>query len=101
MEFKSKQAFIAANQPQWKQTGLILKAMRFALEVSQKTIGDKIGVSVSVIAKLERGKPIKRRRLVETSYRTALEAIKLEKQKSLDNLNVQRLFCLKRRRNCI
>lgn len=96
----NKEEFILANQPQWERTGHILQEMRLALEISQKEIANRIGVSTSVISRLERGEPIQRRKLVETSYRTALEAIQLAKQKLLDNLDVHKPSCLKHGRKC-
>lgn len=96
----NKEEFILANQPQWERTGRILQELRLALEVSQKVIANKIGVSVSVIGRLERGEPIQRRKLLETSYRTALEAIQLVKQKILDDLDVHKPSCLKHGRKC-
>lgn len=96
----STEEFVLANQPQWERTGRILQEMRLALEISQKEIANRIGVSASVIGRLERGEPIQRRKLVETSYRTALEAIQLLKQKILDNLDVHVPSCLKRGRKC-
>ena len=96
----SPEEFVLANQPQWERTGRILQEMRLALEISQKEIANRIGVSASVIGRLERGDAIQRRKLVETSYRTALEAIQLAKQKLLDNLDVHKPSCLKHGRKC-
>lgn len=96
----NKEEFILANQAQWERNGRILQEMRLALEVSQKEISNRIGVSASVISRLERGDTIQRRRLVETSYRTALEAIQLAKQKILDKLDVHTPSCLKHGRKC-
>lgn len=96
----NKEDYILANQAQWERNGHILRELRLALDVSQKELSNKIGVSASVIGRLERGDVIQRRKLVETSYRTALEAIQLAKQKALDNLDVHKPSCLKQGRKC-
>lgn len=89
MRYESMKEFCMANQKSWKQSGEILRQLRWTLEVSQAAVARKIGVSASLISRLENGKPIKRRRMVETSYRTALEVIKLVKQMRLRDLDLR------------
>lgn len=95
---KQKQDFILVSQPQWKHDGYLLQERRLALGVSLRALAQKVGVSTSVIAKFEKGNPIQRRKLVETSCWTALESIQLAKQILLDNLEVNKPSCLQHRR---
>lgn len=95
---KEKQEFISVRKPQWEHDGYLLQERRLILGVSLRALAKKVGASASVIAKFEKGEPILRRKLVETSCWTSLEAIQLAQQKLLDNLEVNQPSCLQHRR---
>ena len=69
---------IAEMTPVWEKEGLELRERRTRLNISQKQIGQSIGVNTRVISKLENGKYIDRRKLVITSYCTSIKCIAME-----------------------
>ncbi|WP_373665363.1 hypothetical protein SPSIL_052660 [Sporomusa silvacetica DSM 10669] len=78
-----------------------MRQLRLKLELSQEAVAGKIGVSASLVSRLETGKPVRRRHMIETSYRTALEADKLPKQIELQQIDLDISQCLYRGRKCI
>ena len=78
------QEYILKMTPKWKQTGEKLRKSRESLHISRREISDLIGASVSVIVRLEDGQPIRRRCVVETSYRSMLRFIPMQRQVEAD-----------------
>lgn len=75
-----RRAYIEQMTPIWRRDGEELRHIRESLRISRDEVSFYIGASKSVIARLEAGKPIQRRIVVETSYRTMLHMIPLLRQ---------------------
>lgn len=65
---------VALQTPQWIQEGLKLKE-----------ISENVGVSSQVVAKLEKGKPVRSRKMLKQSYQTALKFIQLQRSNIVNN----------------
>lgn len=98
MENRDIELFVLENQGKWELVGELFRQIRGQLNLSQRAISAMIGVSTSVISRFEKGKTIFRRRMVEKSYLTAIEASKLSKLMTLQNMTTpQCLSCDLRR----
>lgn len=76
---------VALLTPQWIHEGLKLKKIRKHLNITQKEISENVGVSSQVVAKLEKGKPVRSRKMLKQSYQTALKCIQLQRSKIINN----------------
>lgn len=72
-----REEYATKMRPVWRKVGAELRKIREGLKIARNEIANRIGVSESVLARLEAGEAIKRRRMVETSYRTMLHCIPL------------------------
>lgn len=76
---------VALQTPQWIHEGLKLKEIRERLNITQKEISENVGVSSQVVAKLEKGKPVRSRKMLKQSYQTALKFIQLQRSNIVNN----------------
>lgn len=72
--------YILKMTPEWKKVGAKLRKARESLHISRKEVSELIGASVSVLVRLENGQPIRRRCVVETSYRSMLHFIPMQRR---------------------
>ena len=75
-----KQEYNDRMRPSWMRKGQELRKIREGLKISRSEIAECIGASVSVLARLECGKSIQRRPVIERSYETALNYIPLHRK---------------------
>ena len=54
------------------------------LTLLKKQISNCVGIFSKVIAKFEKGEPVRNRNMVEQSYRTALEFIQLKRSATIN-----------------
>ena len=71
---------------EWQIIGKCYQGRRMAIGASINKVCKKMGISRSVIKRLEDGQRIRRRNFVEKSYETALQCIEQERQ--IRNLSV-------------
>ena len=74
---------IAKYTEEWKKTGANFKHKRQALNVYLRTLRGMIGVSEKTIRRFENGLPVKNRKIIETSYSTALDCVQAKRQVAL------------------
>lgn len=74
------QEYILKMSPEWKKVGAKLRKARESLHISRQEVSELIGASVSVLVRLENGQPIRRRCVVETSYRSMLHFIPMRRR---------------------
>lgn len=74
------QEYILKMTPEWKKVGEKLRKARESLHISRREVSELIGASVSVLVRLENGQPIRRRCVVETSYRSMLHFIPMRRR---------------------
>lgn len=72
--------YILKMSPEWKKVGAKLRKARESLHISRQEVSELIGASVSVLVRLENGQPIRRRCVVETSYRSMLHFIPMQRR---------------------
>ena len=75
-----RKVYQEAHKDEWRRTGESFRKIRTGLKISQKEIADCMGCSDHVVARFEQGLPVKRRPMVEGSYRTALQYIPLHRR---------------------
>lgn len=78
---------IEINTPQWQETGRQYKQMRKDLNITQKQISKYVGVSTQVVAKFEKGKSVRSRKMLQQSYSTAMTLIQTQRNNIFDNQN--------------
>ena len=67
--------YVALMTPQWIEEGNRFKTIRQELNITQKQISDYVGVSPQVVAKFEKGKSIRSRKMLQHSYQNAMNLI--------------------------
>ena len=72
--------YVEEMTPIWQIKGKEYKKIRIALDVSLKHIANLMGVSEKVIAKLEKGESVSRRRMIERSYRSMLKYVQAKRE---------------------
>lgn len=77
---RERNAYQELMHPIWLRKGQALRKIREGLKISRREIAECVGASVSVLARLESGKSIQRRSVVERSYQTALKYIPLHRK---------------------
>lgn len=78
-----------AMYPVWKNEGQLFKAAREHSAISQVEISQNIGADESVIRRFERGLYVKRRPVVQASYKLALETINRRRLSFIEALPVK------------
>jgi len=75
---------VEENTPRWQEEGLEMKNMREKLGLSQKHLGEFVGVSPQTIAKMEKGKPVRSRKMLMTSCKTIMDYASSERESDID-----------------
>ena len=70
---------VALMTPQWVEEGTQFKNIRQQLHITQKQISEYVGVSDQVVAKFEKGKPIRSRNMFRHSYQNAITLIQAQR----------------------
>lgn len=71
--------------PQWVREGQELKELREQLNITQKQISENVGISPQVVGKLEKGKPVRSRKMLKQSYQTSLKLIQLQRDSLINS----------------
>ena len=66
---------IVIKMPNWAKEGKALRAARVKAKISQTELAQRMGVSATLIRKIETGKKVQRRQPIVTCYRLALKDI--------------------------
>ena len=72
--------YVAKNTPLWQQEGAEMRAIREEQGLSQKHLGELVGVSSQTIARMEKGKPVRSRIMLITSCKTVMKLLPPEEQ---------------------
>lgn len=64
----------------WIREGEVLRQARLALKITLKETAQHMGCCTKTVARLEKGKPVKRRNMVYNSYLTTLRYIPLARK---------------------
>ena len=75
--------YVEEHTKEWQDTGTKLRNARDSLNVSRSQMRTLIKISEATIARLERGLPIKARKIVEAAYGNALHLTQLQRQQAL------------------
>lgn len=86
--YKNHEVYLRKMKPIWEREGLELRQKRELLHVSQKELGLQIGVSPSLISRLELGRSVSRRTLLKKAYLTAIELFLRKQQEHLTKINL-------------
>ena len=71
----TQQDYIVIKLPNWIKEGAALRKARVRAKISQTELAERMGVSATLIRKIENGKRIQRRDPIVTCYRLALKDI--------------------------
>lgn len=71
--YKRYQEYVEANRPRWQEEGAVLKKMRETMGVTQKRLSDLIGISPQTLGRLEKGEPVRSRRMMKESSLGSVE----------------------------
>ena len=77
-----RDAYIKRMRPIWRETGEKLRKLREGLCISRREIAKTIGSSDSVLMRLETGRNIRRRPVIEQSYKMAVELIQYKRREA-------------------
>ena len=80
------QEYVAENTPLWQQEGDELREKRKAKKISQKELSEHVGVCPQTLAKLEKGEPVRSRKMMKQSYETSCELITLKREQTLNSI---------------
>ena len=78
--YRRYKKYVAKNTPLWQKEGAEMKAIREEQGISQKYLGELVGVSSQTIAKMEKGKPVRSRIMLITSCKTVMKLLPPEEQ---------------------
>lgn len=78
---------IEAMRHVWEKEGQEFRAVREDLKISRNELSRHIGISDQVIAKFEKGQPVRSRNMLKQSYQTSLELIQLQRSFSIRSMN--------------
>jgi len=79
---RKRDAYIKRMRPIWSEAGEKLRKMREGLCISRREVAKTIGAADSVIMRLETGGAVRRRPVIEQSYRTAVELIQYKRREA-------------------
>lgn len=78
-----KREYNETKAPEWRRKGNAMKSCRKYLGISKGKLGQQMNCSVTVVTRLEEGKPVKRRKMAEQAYQLALENINFRRERRL------------------
>ncbi len=79
---QKRDEYIERMEPIWREAGEKLRKIREGLCISRHEVAKTIGAADSVIMRLETGGAIKRRPVIEQSYRMAIELIQYKRREA-------------------
>lgn len=81
--FERHQQYVEQHRSEWEEKGKEFRRERENRNLSRADISEFIGISPQTLYKLEKGKSVRSRRMLEQSFQTALRCIDLERQLKL------------------
>ena len=78
--YRRYKKYVAKNTPLWQKEGVKMRAIREEQGISQKYLGELVGVSSQTIAKMEKGKTVRSRIMLITSCKTVMKLLPPEEQ---------------------
>lgn len=80
------QEYVEENTPRWQQEGITLRDKKKAQKISQKELSQYIGICPQTLAKLEKGEPVRSRKMMKQSYETSCELITLKREQGSNSI---------------
>lgn len=78
--------YVEENTPLWRKEGVEMRNKREEQGISQRYLGELVGVSSQTIARMEQGKPVRSRKLLVTACRTIMDYIYSNQQSDIEIL---------------
>ena len=86
---KRYQEYVEANRPIWKEEGIMFKKVRETMGVTQRELSELIGISPQTLGRLEKGEPVRSRKMMIESSRTALNLVDLQRKEAVNRLETE------------
>ena len=83
---KRYQEYVEANRPIWKEEGIVFKKVRETMGITQKELSELIGISPQTLGRLEKGEPVRSRKMMKQSCQTALNLVDLQRKQIVNRL---------------
>lgn len=77
---------VEENTPYWQEEGEAFRKARQALNISQRELAERIGVSPITVGKYEKGKPVRSRKMLRQSGISVMELTQLKREKELKEI---------------
>ena len=86
---KRYQEYVALNRPRWEEEGALFKKVRETMGVTQRELSELIGISAQTLGRLEKGEPVRSRKMMKESSRTALNLVDLQRKEAVNQLEAE------------
>ena len=86
---KRYQEYVEANKPRWQEEGALFKKVREKMGVTQRELSELIGISAQTLGRLEKGEPVRSRKMMKESSRTALNLIDVQRKEAVNRLEAE------------
>lgn len=86
---KRYQEYVALNRPRWQEEGALFKKVRETMGVTQRELSELIGISAQTLGRLEKGEPVRSRKMMIESSRTALNLVDLQRKEAVNLLEAE------------
>lgn len=83
---KRYEEYVEAHRPIWQEEGALLKEVRETMGVTQKSLSDLIDISTQTLRRLEKGEPVRSRKMMKQSCQTALNLVDMQRKQLLHRL---------------
>ena len=84
--YENYQQYVEANRETWKREGAELREIRKTMDISQCAMSQLIGVNPNTFAKMEKGEPVRSRKMMKQACKTAIKFIDAQRQLALRQL---------------
>ena len=84
--YENYQKYVEANKETWQREGAELREVRKIMDISQCTMSQLIGVHPNTLAKMERGEPVRSRKMMKQACNTAIKFVDAHRQLALRQL---------------
>lgn len=86
---KRYQEYVEANRPRWQEEGIVFKKVRETMGITQKELSELIGISPQTLGRLEKGEPVRSRKMMKQSCQTALNLVDLQRKETVNRLEAE------------
>lgn len=86
---KRYQEYVELNRPRWEEEGALFKKVREKMGVTQRELSELIGISPQTLGRLEKGEPVRSRKMMKEASRTALNLVDLQRKEAINRLEAK------------